>query len=293
MKKKKSLTVLVAFLIGMIVGVPIVNYAYAIFTKTIEVATGISIEVNGEKFIPKDANGKEVDVFIYNGTTYLPIRAISGIYESDIDWDGESQTVSLFKKVGGSSEALPELLDLVSYDTDVEIDADKLKKGEEARLSDYKDELGHLISELKKIDNDFDEAKYRFFINYYSDDGKDGIMDMTYYIGDKISTNRAYVGIIENGRIIKINDSLRTQVPNITFLSDGEEKHIIDRVDEFLKEREKINKENSNEKIDERKTQVIYDYISKDLKYVDTKFIISDELDGAIVEKTNEINIEY
>ncbi len=112
MNRKKIITIAVAFLIGMIVGAPIVNYVYASFTKTIEVATGISIEVNGEKFIPKDANGKEVEVFIYNGTTYLPIRAISGMYGSDIKWDGERETVRLFKKDASSSDVMGEIIKL-------------------------------------------------------------------------------------------------------------------------------------------------------------------------------------
>lgn len=92
---KKLVTTVATFLIGVLLGTPIVNYAYASFSKTIEVIAGINIEVDGEKFIPKNVDGKEVEVFVYGGTTYVPIRAISEIYGSDIKWNGESKTVSL------------------------------------------------------------------------------------------------------------------------------------------------------------------------------------------------------
>ena len=32
--------------------------------------------VNGARFLPKDASGKSVPLFSYNGTTYAPVRAI-------------------------------------------------------------------------------------------------------------------------------------------------------------------------------------------------------------------------
>jgi len=63
--------------------------------RRITVETGIAIEVNGVKFIPKDSNGNEVTVILYNGTTFVPIRAISGIFGAHVDWEGNSRTVIL------------------------------------------------------------------------------------------------------------------------------------------------------------------------------------------------------
>ena len=51
--------------------------AFAALTgKTIEVYTGMKVYVNDHIVEPKDAAGNPVDVLLYNGTTYLPIRAI-------------------------------------------------------------------------------------------------------------------------------------------------------------------------------------------------------------------------
>ena len=56
-----------------------VTYA-ASTTKTIEAFyNNIKIYVDGIKIDPKDAAGNVVEPFIYNGTTYLPVRAVADI----------------------------------------------------------------------------------------------------------------------------------------------------------------------------------------------------------------------
>ena len=42
-----------------------------------------------------DANGVEVYPISYNGTTYLPVRAISNLFGASISWDGATNTVAL------------------------------------------------------------------------------------------------------------------------------------------------------------------------------------------------------
>ena len=65
----------------------------ALVTKTIQVSTGVNVYVDDVKLDPKDANGNPVEVFMYNGTTYLPVRAISDAFDKPIAWDGETQSV--------------------------------------------------------------------------------------------------------------------------------------------------------------------------------------------------------
>ncbi len=60
----------------------------------------IKIYVDGEKITPKDATGKTVEPFIYNGTTYLPVRAIGEAIEKDVNWDGSSNSVYIGKMPG-------------------------------------------------------------------------------------------------------------------------------------------------------------------------------------------------
>lgn len=45
----------------------------------------------------KDVNGKTVYPISYEGTTYLPIRAISGLFELEIEWNGDLNQVIITK----------------------------------------------------------------------------------------------------------------------------------------------------------------------------------------------------
>lgn len=54
---------------------------------TISVDPTVKIKVNGEEFKPKDANGNDVMMFIYNGTTYAPLRALAEAYGLQVGYD--------------------------------------------------------------------------------------------------------------------------------------------------------------------------------------------------------------
>lgn len=45
-----------------------------------------------------DANGNVVYPLSYNGTTYLPVRAISNLYGAEIDWIGETNEITIERK---------------------------------------------------------------------------------------------------------------------------------------------------------------------------------------------------
>lgn len=53
----------------------------------------IKLFVDGVKVDPKDANGAAVEPFIYNGTTYLPVRAVGEAMGKTVSWDGKTSTV--------------------------------------------------------------------------------------------------------------------------------------------------------------------------------------------------------
>ena len=57
--------------------------------------SGIKIVVDGQKFNPTDASGNTVEPFIYQGTTYLPVRAIANAVGKAVYWDGPNTTVYL------------------------------------------------------------------------------------------------------------------------------------------------------------------------------------------------------
>ena len=72
------------------------SYAANIYRKTITVTSGVNVEFNNEAIDMTDANGKAVEAFIYNGTTYVPIRAVSNAFGADIGYDRNTQTISVY-----------------------------------------------------------------------------------------------------------------------------------------------------------------------------------------------------
>lgn len=55
----------------------------------------IKITLNGAAVDSKDANGKSVEPFIMDGTTYLPVRAVAEALGLDVKWDSATSTVAL------------------------------------------------------------------------------------------------------------------------------------------------------------------------------------------------------
>lgn len=55
---------------------------------------GISIYVDGNLQHPTDANGNTVEPMIYDGTTYLPVRALTNMLtDKAVNWDGNTRSV--------------------------------------------------------------------------------------------------------------------------------------------------------------------------------------------------------
>jgi uncharacterized protein YneR len=58
----------------------------------------IKIYVDGNRIQPKDAKGNKIEPFGYNGTTYLPVRAISEALGKTVSWDGKTNSVYIGQK---------------------------------------------------------------------------------------------------------------------------------------------------------------------------------------------------
>ena len=103
------------FLCGAVCAVLVMMLAVpslaAAVSKTIEVTTGIAVYVNNEFVEPKDVNGNPVDVFVYKGTTYLPIRAVANALDLNVDYDSNTHTALIGEndKIDYSNELFSQL----------------------------------------------------------------------------------------------------------------------------------------------------------------------------------------
>ncbi len=53
----------------------------------------VKIYIDQKLITPKDVNGNIVEPFIYNGTTYLPVRAVGEAFGKSVSWDKNTNTV--------------------------------------------------------------------------------------------------------------------------------------------------------------------------------------------------------
>lgn len=81
-------------IIGLVCCMLLCTAAFAVSNRTITVSYGgISIYLNGEKQVAKDVNDKVVEPLIYEGTTYVPIRAVSEWLGKTVTWQGSTNSV--------------------------------------------------------------------------------------------------------------------------------------------------------------------------------------------------------
>ncbi len=178
-----------------------------------------------------------------------------------------------------------------------------------AELNQYMDDFEVIVEEIKKIDNDFNVDEYKVTCNMYSEDTSSGIIIFTYYIGDEIATNKAYVASVENGYVTDIKlslDELEAEEANVRSLCvdelEAEEANVRSLSDERVNELELIEKVNVFKETiplelsmyDDnvtKETMYHYDFTTNELVYYVSTFTETPELDNAIVEETNKIII--
>jgi len=88
------ITIVAVFLLGNVV-----SYAASPMLKKITayLDSSIKMTINGKQFVANDANGNPMIPITYNGSTYLPTRAISQAVGLNVLWDAETRTVKLGK----------------------------------------------------------------------------------------------------------------------------------------------------------------------------------------------------
>lgn len=100
MMKKQWKGFVAGILSAALIAVMVTPGLAALAGKTIQVFTGVDIYIDDVKLNPKDANGNPVEVFVYNGTTYLPVRAVGEAVGKTVQWEGKTNSVYLGKHTG-------------------------------------------------------------------------------------------------------------------------------------------------------------------------------------------------
>lgn len=89
-----------SFVSGCIVAATVVGLvgsaAATVGQKTVALDyNDIKVTLDGKRVTLVDANGKAVEPFAIDGTTYLPVRAVSDALGLEVGWDSATSTVTL------------------------------------------------------------------------------------------------------------------------------------------------------------------------------------------------------
>lgn len=176
------------FVFGMIIGLTfaatLVFASSGLITKQLSY-DNIKIELDGKEIVPKDANGNYVEPFTIDGTTYLPVRAVSGALGLNVDWDDKTNTVLLSTKQSEPSSPV------VSDEKAVKAVKDYVDANRDAVLEMYKNDEHKIQIESKgtsvvykyfysDIDNLSDEQINELANNFKSQfDSLNDVMDST------------------------------------------------------------------------------------------------------------------
>ncbi|WP_305141223.1 stalk domain-containing protein [Acutalibacter muris] len=125
---------------------------------------GITIKYNGEAQDLTDAAGNRVYPITYNGTTYLPVRAVSNLLGIGVDWDGATQTVLLGEKADGT-DLIDNFKPYNSYTTDIDyrgsLDPEFIQSSEKQTTTIGGNTVSHWFAvRLDYLDDDAPECSF-------------------------------------------------------------------------------------------------------------------------------------
>ncbi|MCD8214572.1 MAG: NPCBM/NEW2 domain-containing protein [Clostridiales bacterium] len=95
MKKFNFKSALCGFMAGVVVATAVPVLAYNGSMNILATFKNIKIYIDGAELTPRDASGNVLEPFIYNGSTYLPIRAVGEAVGKSVSYDANTNSVYL------------------------------------------------------------------------------------------------------------------------------------------------------------------------------------------------------
>ena len=132
-------------------------------TITAQLRPDITVELNGSKQALQDSQGNPIYPISYNGSTYLPIRAIGETMGLTVDWDSATQTVDLVGEVASSSN--PGNTDLPTTGSDGETYIGRAK-AKAIALADAGLAAGDVT--FNRVDMDRDDGRLEYELEFRS-----------------------------------------------------------------------------------------------------------------------------
>ncbi|MCI7125889.1 MAG: copper amine oxidase N-terminal domain-containing protein [Agathobaculum sp.] len=142
---KKRLPALVLMLVFFIS----TAFAASTYKQNIQVEYGINVQLNNRDISMTDVNGKTVQAFVYQGTTYVPIRAVSDAFGADVEYDGATNTACLFGDFPEICAVVYEMNDILQdYYILITSELAYIQNNSSGSLADIKTNLDNRVSNI-------------------------------------------------------------------------------------------------------------------------------------------------
>ncbi|MCI8539029.1 MAG: hypothetical protein HFF18_10290 [Oscillospiraceae bacterium] len=167
MKQKKFILALaLTLLCGITIGA---NASNGLQTISAYLNSNVTVKLDGEAQTFLNEQGNRVYPITYNGSTYLPVRAVAGLVGLDVEWDQATQTVLL-----GHTKGVDLIDTLKPYDTYQAIHV----QSEERKTQDIS---GKSYSHWLMMDGYFAATEIATSVASYNLEGKYETLTFQYY----------------------------------------------------------------------------------------------------------------
>ena len=205
MKKKTIIAAISAFVAAAtLVGTVIASNGQ----RSIDIVyDNIKIFIDGAEYVAKDVNGNVVEPFIYNGTTYLPVRGIANAFDKEVIWDGENSYIYLGKTGQNQPDTYLSKLQYTDYRESEGSSNINIING---KVTDYND-------------NDYTNGLLlSLYFKYYSD--KKSTIEMDYPLNNQYKRLTGKIVLPKSYELTTGSGDCRSSETTVTLVADdGEE----------------------------------------------------------------------
>ena len=202
-----------------------------------------------------------------------------------------------------TSSARTSSMELQLDSFDISVDVSGIENVNKALASECASEgFTGLVSQLEEIDSDFSVDDYKVTVNMYSDNQMDGMIMFTYYIGEDIATNKAYVVTVKDGIATEIIPSGVINTSTVATCNySAEEESLItaaslfeqQRLEQGLPMTIESNNIPEDSQLVETRTQYYFDYTTNELSYSETYFYCTSDATGVYIDSHSTWIIDY
>jgi len=182
--------------------------------------------------------------------------------------------------------------ELTSAETDIPLS--RLNNAVDSEITADSKEIELVLGQIKKIDSSFVAEDYKMTINMFAPQDGNGMITFSYYVGENIKTNKAYIAVIENNTVVEIiANNVVTDMLNSKEAVDVNVEAMENAVMQHKKNNDIACKANSVQNITSINSNYYFDFITNELRYEGTIFYENTAVDNVIMDITTTTVLDY